>query len=213
MRRPEGHNIKKKIKITNSNEGTRNTRINDPEKLEGLDRQKPEGPEGQKATSKASKREHDNSEHTKNKRRRLRQKQNKQNLTNTPKTYEDKGHRHIYKTNRRGGGATQDRDRRPPPRLRHKERAQGNWVNREHTKSESYNSYKRKLARVCTRTPPSGEPGEPRWPLGKLRTPSPKPEVGEKENITNKNQHRCRNYKRGMRSEVATQKEKQPNTS
>ena len=208
MRRPEGHNIKKKIQMKSLSEGTRNIMINEPENPEGLDQQKPEGSEVQKATSKASKHEHGNGEHAKNKQRRIRQKQNKRNLTITPKTYEVKSHRHTYKTNRRGGGATQDCDRRPLPRLRQKARAQGNWVNREHTKFESCYSYEHKLARVWTRTPPSGEPGEPRWQLAKLRTPSPKPEVEEKENITNKNQRRCRSYEGGIRSEVATNRRK-----
>ena len=58
---------------------------------------------------------------------------------------------------------------------------------------------------MWTGTPPSGEPGEPRWHIAKLRTPSPKPEVRTKRDITitYKNNKRNRNYKRGIRSEVA----------
>ena len=154
------------------------------------------------------KHDHGSSEHTKNIQRRVIQQQNKQNLTNTCKTYEDKSHKYIYKTDRRGGGATPTRDRRPFPRLRQKERAQDNWVHNERTKYESHRKNKLKLARAWTRTPPSGEPGEPRWQLAKLRTPSPMPGVREKENRTNKNQQIFRNYKRGIRSEVATTRRK-----
>ena len=46
-------------------------------------------------------------------------------------------------------------------------------------------------------TPPSGEPGEPRWPMATLRTPSPMPRDH------NGNQNRKRNYGRGFRSSDA----------
>ena len=63
---------------------------------------------------------------------------------------------------------------------------------------------------MWTGTPPSGEPGEPRWHIAKLRTPSPKPEVEKKRDITiiDKSNKRNRNYKRGIRSEVAINKRK-----
>ena len=46
------------------------------------------------------------------------------------------------------------------------------------------------------------------WPNSGQRTPSPKPEVEAKENVTDKNQKRNRNYKRGIRSEIATNRTK-----
>ena len=57
-------------------------------------------------------------------------------------------------------------------------------------------------------TPPSGEPGEPRWHIAKLRTPSPKPEVEKKRDITitDKSNKSNVNYERGIRSEVARNK-------
>ena len=73
MRGLEGHNINMK----NLNDKMKISRINKPEKLEGLDQQKPEGLAGQNATNNTSKHEHDSSEHAKNKRRRTRQKENK----------------------------------------------------------------------------------------------------------------------------------------
>ena len=181
MRRPEGHNINNNIRKKSLQEEVINIIFNKPEKLEDLDQQKPEGSEVQKAGNITNKHEHDNNEHMENRQRRMRQKLNTQNLMSLPKTYEDKKYRRLNKTNRRGGGATQDCDRRPLPRLRQKERAQGNWVGREQTKHESCYRHKHKLARVWTGTLPSGEPGEPRWFIAKQRIPSLKPEVEVKE--------------------------------
>ena len=90
-------------------------------------------------------------------------------------------------------------------------RQKHNRSNKEHvTYTTLYDSTQTgsKLARVWTRTSPSGEPGEPRWHIAKQRTPSPKPEVEAKQNITDKNHKRNRNYKRGIRSEVATNRRK-----
>ena len=49
-----------------------------------------------------------------------------------------------------------------------------------------------------------------KWHIAKLRTPSPKPEVEKKRDITitDKSSKRNRNYKRGIRSEVAINKRK-----
>ena len=136
----------------------------------------------------------------------MRQKQNKQNFMKTYEIHDDSECRHRNNKIRMGGGATQDCDRRRPlPRLRQKERAQGNWVGREQYKPES-NYHEYKLARVWTRTSPSGEPGEPRWHIAKLRTPSPKPEVEGKRNIIDENHEK--KYKRCIRSEVAINKRK-----
>ena len=81
-------------------------------------------------------------------------------------------------------------------------------MGREQNIFEICNYHKRKLARVWIMTPPSGEPGEPRWHIAKQRRPSPKPEVEVKQNRTDKNQRRNRSHKRGIRSEVATNRRK-----
>ena len=206
MKRPEGHNLRKLTSKNCMKDENNNITITKPEKLEGLDQQKLEGSEVQKIRNITNKHEHDKKECTKNEQRRKRQKQNKQNFMNKYYIHDDSKCRHKNNKIRVGEGATQGCDRRRPlPRLREKARSQGNWVKREQDKPQRNNYHKHKLARVWTGTPPSGEPGEPRWHIAKLRTPSPKPEVEKKRDITiiDKSNKRNRNYKRGIRSEVA----------
>ena len=184
----------------------------EPEKPEGLDQQKLEGSEAQKTRNIKGRHEQDKIHVTKNKRRRERQKRNKHNFMNKHHAYENSKYRNKNENEqiKVGGGAAQDSGRRRPlPRLRQKERPQGNWVKREREREQNKlrgnNYHNKKLARAWTRTPPSGEPGEPRWRIAKLRTPSPKPEVRTKRDTitTAKNNKGNINYNRGIGSEVA----------
>ena len=192
-RRPEGHtNLRTGRRNPNSfeHDKPRTDRSNKPRKPEGVDQRKPEGSTEQRTT--------------KNKQRRLRQKQNKQIMMNTIGTNENRIRKHTHKPDRRGGGALLTSDRRQRPHQRRKERAQGKWAHDEHTSFGNRNKTEHKLARAWARTPPSGEPGEPRWRQTELRTPSHMPEARKEDDKIYKNPGRNRNYKRGVRSEVAT---------
>ena len=125
MKRPGGHNIRKFTSKNCMKDEKNNITITKPEKLEGLDQQKPEGSEAQKTKNITNKHEHDKKDCPKKKQRRTRQKQNKQNFMNKYHIHDDSKCRHKNNKIRVGEGATQDCDRqRPLPRLRQKERSQ-----------------------------------------------------------------------------------------
>ena len=125
MKRLEGHNIRKFTSKNGMDVENINLTVTKPEKLEGLDQQKPEGSEAQKTKNITNKHEHDKKDCPKKKQRRTRQKQNKQNFMNKYHIHDDSKCRHKNNKIRVGEGATQDCDRqRPLPRLRQKERSQ-----------------------------------------------------------------------------------------
>ena len=134
MKWPEGHNTRKfksKDDFKDENNNITNTK---PEKPEGLDQCKPEGSEAQKTRNRKYRREQYKTECTKNRQRRERQKQNKHNFY----IHDDSKCRHKNDKTKVGEGATQGRDRRRPlPRLRQKERPQGNWVKREREREQN----------------------------------------------------------------------------
>ena len=155
-------------------------RTDEDRKPEGLYQRKLEGSSGQSVVYKTITQYCSYKTHTRNKQIILIHAQNKRNKTNTRIIYLE-NQKHIQTRNRQGGGAKRTRDRRPRPRPRQKERAHGKWVHSEPIHMGNHNWIKHKLAKAWTRTPPSGEPGDPRWRLAKLRTPSPLPEASIEE--------------------------------
>ena len=142
---------------------------------------------------------------------------NRRNTTRQTWRYEDRDYKTLNSIK-----YTRDQKEQPPPSPQRgrqldawrrgaggeKGRREGNRAyQHRHDNDKSYSDGRRNS--VWRRTPPSGEPGEPRWPEATLRTPSSKPGSLDKD----RKQNISRNYNRGFRSQQARTRRKNKRSS